>query len=259
MTGIAATDTVAVTDAVTDAPVVIYGDFTDAWSYLASRLLGRSHTPGDLVQWRAVVGHRTLTVVPRPWPSEEQPETLLRGPWPAALRDEAQAVTAPPSAVNPGPPVSGYAEAVGAGVGDAVRHLLFDAYWTRGADIGNPEVLRRLLALPILHGNSPSSPVDLDGYVVAPSGSPVTTTAWRRIRGWQQEWEALGRPALPTVVDGEVIAAGRDALQWLASRLPAAGISAPAPGDPYPLPPLRGDKRRVDLPRPRGVTFWWQA
>ncbi len=237
---------------------VVYGDFTDALSYLASRCLDRARGTGIDVEWRAVVGHPSLTVTRHAWPQAQRPSRLLQGPWRHLTRREVEGVVEPVYAVRPQPSVSAYAEAVGAGVGDAVRHLLFDAYWSHGTDIGNPDVLRRLLTVPILHGTSTSSPVDLYGYVVAPSGSPVTTGAWRRIRTWQREWDALSRAQLPVVLNGSSMASGRDALEYLAEATPEPGATS-TDDDPYPLPPLRGDKHRVDLAVPHGVTPWWEA
>ncbi|MFN2321144.1 MAG: hypothetical protein ABR500_15900 [Dermatophilaceae bacterium] len=72
--------------------------------------------------------------------------------------------------------MSAYAEAVVAGVADHVRALLFRSHWVHNEDIGNPDVLRGLLALPILHGRSLAAVHSESGYAVSISGGPLTTT-----------------------------------------------------------------------------------
>lgn len=80
-----------------------------------------------------------------------------------------------------GPGVVGYAEAVGAGVSDQVRRLLFDVYWQQGADIGPPEVLRRILQAPLRAGASAVRPFREHGYAVTLTGGAITTEAHRRV------------------------------------------------------------------------------
>src|SRR5690606_39341066 len=68
------------------------------------------------------------------------------------------------------PPLSAYAEAVVAGVDDHVRHLLFSTYFIDHEDIGNPDLLRRLLAIPMIHGRSGAAGYADQGYAVAIGG-----------------------------------------------------------------------------------------
>lgn len=137
--------------------------------------------------------------------------------------------------------VSAYAEAYEAGVGADVRRLLFDAYWRHGLDIGNPEVLRKLVAGPILRGRSPSSPLRDYGYAVSVSGAPITTAAWRRMRHWQDAWARLSTDALPVLlVDHEPVRTGVEALRWLEKELVATGAELnPDLPDPARYPAAR--------------------
>lgn len=55
------------------------------------------------------------------------------------------------------------AEADGAGVPDDVRQLLIGAYWTRGTNIGDPEVPRRLIAGAIMRVTQRQTPCNALG------------------------------------------------------------------------------------------------
>ena len=45
---------------------------------------------------------------------------------------------------------------------------------------------------------------------------PITTAAWRRIRAWRDEWQALGARQLPVLVDGiGTKLSGTEALRYL--------------------------------------------
>jgi hypothetical protein len=137
-----------------------------------------------------------------------------------------------------GPPeaaVSGYAEAYGAGVGCDVRRVLFAAYRLDHLDIGNPEVLRKLLAGPIRRGHSPSMPLRDSGYAVSMSGAPITVEAWRRIQAWNREWDRRG--ALTLIEEGEPVLRGEDALRRLEKEMIRTGaILNPSRPDPARYP-----------------------
>ena len=123
-----------------------------------------------------------------------------------------------------------------------VRRLLYAAYWEHDLDIGSPEALRRLLAGPLLRGRSRSWTLR-DGLAVSPSGGPITTDAWRRIRAWPDEWAQLSADALPVLlVDGEPPSSGETALRWLEKEMAASGAKPdPDLPDPasYPATPVR--------------------
>jgi 2-hydroxychromene-2-carboxylate isomerase len=208
--------------------LVLYSDFSCPMCYLASQRVDALTSAGVVVEWRAV---------------EHRPELLVTGlrhdvdTGSAAERalGDARAVLRPgellPATVPAMVPkteaaVSAYAEACGAEVSDEIRRLLFTAYWVGGMDIGNPEVLRTLLASAFMRGNATSDPIREFGYAVAMTRGPITTQAWRLIRDWRQDWQAIGAPELPSLWDGTRIKSGERALRQLAVEL----SQAPAPG-----------------------------
>lgn len=198
----------------------VYADFTSAACYLASlrtdRLL-RSGRPAP--DWRMV---------------ELRPRLPLKG---IRLSASAQAFRArelaatreqlmpgeefearnPRFLPNTRAAVAAYAEAYEVGIADLARSLLFDAYWVQGADIGDPQVLRRLLAADIEQARATTDPPVRTGYVVSIQGGPVSTAAYRRIDAWQSEWLNLGIPAGLTVVSAHLTDCGPAALRSLTS------------------------------------------
>jgi hypothetical protein len=58
------------------------------------------------------------------------------------------------------------------------------------------------LPLPIVCDPDPVLIVPRSGGTIAPDGGPLTTTGYRRIRQWRQEWQALPRLVIPAVVGG---------------------------------------------------------
>lgn len=224
---------------------VIYADFNDPYGYLASRRVDALAAAGVVLDWRAVEHDPRMPVTGRRLtPSDEVTlkeelaavaETLLPGeslPWePPGMTPKTEAS------------VSAYAEAYGAGVAADVRRLLFDAYWVDGADIGSPEVLRPLLAGPILRGDSTAEPLSQSGYCVSVNRGPITTDAYRRIRAWRAEWTRLDTGAVPALVLGGRLLTGAAVLRWLAEEMIRLGVPAglgglPDPGR-YPLPGVR--------------------
>lgn len=140
---------------------LVYGDFTGPDCCLASHRVDALKAVGVDIDWRAVERHPDLPVMGIP----------LEGPASTAIDQAMSAVTArllpgerlawrkPAMTPHTQAAVSAFAEADGAGVPDDVRQLLITAYWTHSANIGDPEVLRRLIAGAILRGHSPSDPL----------------------------------------------------------------------------------------------------
>lgn len=227
--------------------LVIYADFGSLACYLASRRVDALTAAGTTVDWRAVEADPGLPVGGRRMEAAghaalERELELLES---LLLPGEDLPLSLPAFRPNTHGAVSGYAEAYGAGVSDDVRRLIFDAYWTCGRDIGSPETLRRLLAGPLLRGHSPSVPVTEFGYAVSPSRGPITTAAYRRIRDWSRQRDALGAGSLPVVVVDEWSSvSGETALRLLERELLRAGTpidpALPAPGR-YPVPDDRPD------------------
>lgn len=208
----------------------VYADFTCPLAYLASQrldalgsLVGDDEPP---VGWRAV-GHRAtlpragLRLDPAGLDGRQAELDALR---PHLLPGETLPQHAPRLLPHPAAPTAAYAEAITTGVGAAVRRALLQAYWEEGQDIGDPEVLRRLLPATLATSRTKSDPVRDFGYAVSSQRSPVTGEAYRLMRRWQQDWHALGGPVSLTLVGEGRAWAGEEALRALPD-LPA--LAAP--------------------------------
>lgn len=180
----------------------LFVDLTSPWAYLAHLRLG--DTAG--VSWAAVQGP---TAIPR---------TGLRGPGPDRdrLREELAAARAlardgeelpddvPAVLPHPRTVAAAYAEAQDLGVGAAAREVLLEAYWVEGRDIGDPEVLRRILPPVIVDDGTlcTGDPRREFGYLISPAREPLSNAAYHQLEGWQQRWTELGRPGPLALVDG---------------------------------------------------------
>jgi hypothetical protein len=223
--------------------ILVYGDFNCPWSYLTSRRAALLEADGVQVDWRAVEHDPWM---PRPFLDSSVRFEALR-----SEMGDVERLLLPgerlPHALRGFLPysraaVSGYAEAYGAGVSARVRHLLFEAFWLHGADLGNARLVRTLLVDAVRSGSSHSNALHDWGYAVDVTGGPVTTTAWRLIRQWRSEWRALGPGVVPLVrVDGGAPVPGVAAVERLGEELVARGIDVtrePAvPAEPRPADP----------------------
>ncbi len=212
---------------------IVYGDFSDVSCYVASLLADALVGTDAAVDWRAVQHRPQLAFSGLRLDTAAQQgladELLSIGP----LLDPDLVAGCRPRTFLPNTQaaVAGYAEAHEAGVGDEVRRILFAAYWTDGADIGNPEVLRRLLAEPLRRGTSTAQPVARSGYAVTLAHGPVTSGADRRIQAWNRGWHApaVRHGSQLVVVDrAGCVFVGREALLELAAAERAASGSPPA-------------------------------
>lgn len=228
------------------AGIVLYGDLTCPWSYLASRRAALLERAGVQVDWRMVEHDR-------PAPG--------RGPSPAArlalTRRDLDHVT---RRLLPGerlphalagfvpytkPAVSGYAEAALAGVGGPARQLLFDAFWMHAVDLGDARLVRTLLVDVVRSGHSSSELLRDWGYAVDVTGAPVTAAAWRLVRDWRRSWSAGGE-IVPVLVDDHGRRRnGVDAVEWLGAELVRRGVDLEEP--PSEPAPASAQHDLVDL------------
>lgn len=201
--------------------MIVYADFTSAAGYLASRRVDALGAVGVDVEWRAV---ETRPDLPVPGLHSDAERSRLADGLAATRRlllpGEALPGDVPTLLAKTEAAVTAYAEALGAGVGDEVRRLLFELYWVDGIDIGSVSRLRTPLAGPFKRGHAGADPLDYAGFPVSVDRGPITTEAWRRIRGWRIGWQRLGVGALPVLLaeDGLVLH-GEDAVRRLGKEL----------------------------------------
>lgn len=218
--------------------LVLYGDFTCPWSYLAFRRSRLLAGHGFEVDWRAVEHDPVLPGRPRLGRFEELraaieqvlPQLLPGERWPYSLAGYVAHTRAA---------VSGYAEAYAAGVADRAGGVLFDAFWLNAVDLGDPRVVRTLLVDTIRSGQSDSEALRDWGYAVAVTGAPITTAADGLVRCWRQEWSGAGEQVVPRLLTGGRTFVGADAVAWLGDQLLLLGVdleSEPAPALPRQLP-----------------------
>ncbi|MGH3472277.1 MAG: DsbA family protein [Nocardioidaceae bacterium] len=223
--------------------LALYGDFNCPWSYLASRRAWVLADAGVPVDFRPVE-HDPL----------ELPAASTDTQRFADLSAEMDLVTAHllpdehlPYALAGFVPrtkaaVSGYAETYAAGAADAAWRLLFQAFWEHAIDLGDPAVVRTLLADVIRGGHSRSDPVSEWGYSVSVSGGPVTSDAWRLARGWRAEWHGTNQKVVPIlVVPDRQVVYGKDVVQWLGEQVVSRGL------DPDAEPPVVPSPRTADF------------
>jgi 2-hydroxychromene-2-carboxylate isomerase len=207
--------------------LVLYGDFSCPLCYLASQRVEALTNAGVAVQWRAVEHRPDLPVggLRHDVDTRSALESALGDARALLLPGEQLPAAMPATVPKTEAAVSAYAEACGADVRDEIRRSLFSAYWEGGVDIGNPLVLHNLLAGAFMRGKATSDPIRRFGYGVAVTGGPITSQAWRLIRSWRQEWQALGAPELPSLWDGTRVKSGERAVQQLGVEV----SQAPAP------------------------------
>jgi hypothetical protein len=202
--------------------MIVYADFNCPYSYLASMHADALLRAGYPIEWRAIERAPLLPVAGRRLDAAGQAEVddELKTLRTLTLRSEQLPATPPAFTPNTKAAVAAYTEAVGAGVGDEVRRLLFDAYWLHGLDIGSPEVLRTLLAPVIRSGSSPAFPLREAGFAVSMARGPITASAYRRGCEWHDAWVGVGTGITPTLLDGALTVTGTTALVRMSAYLP---------------------------------------
>lgn len=228
-----------------ERPLLLYGDFNCPWSYLASRRAAVLAAAGTAVDFRAVE-HAPGAGGPGPvQPLIEEMDRVLARLLPGEELPYDLAGFVPRSRAA----IAAYAEGYAAGVADAVRRVLFEAFWVHGIDIGQAHVLRTLLVDELRSGASPSETVREWGYGVDVTGGPISTAAWRLSREWADQWRrtegAEGTVPLLVVPDHPRPYVGLDAVDWLGEQVAAlepevrpATPQAPARPGPTDLPSI---------------------
>lgn len=215
--------------------LLVYADFSSPSGCLASHRIDALLAVGVNIQWRAVELHPQLPVMGAPIVGQastamEQAMSAVTG---RLLPGEVLGWKTPAMAPHTQAAVAAFAEAEGAGVADDVRQLLITAYWTHGVNIGDPEVLRRLIAGALLRGHSTSDPIKRFGYAVSPARGPISTDAYHRIRDWQAQWNQIETHEDVALVEDQGTSTGFTALDRLRALITEAG-APPNPTLPDP-------------------------
>lgn len=218
--------------------VIVYGDFNCPYSYLASQRVDALMQLGVEVDWRAVEHDPGLAVTGTPSEADRAAwERELAEVAALARADEDAPIAPPPVVSNTGAAVAAYAEAVSDGIADELRRRLFEAIWVQGRHLSSAYALRPLvtglmwpaadmrdrLASPdipslLLRDPDVANSVRRSGGIITPGGGPLTTTGWRRIRQWRQEWQSLPEQVVPAVIGPEgALHRGTGGLGWLDS------------------------------------------
>jgi 2-hydroxychromene-2-carboxylate isomerase len=229
--------------------VIIYGDFNCPYSYLASQRADLLSMAGIAVDWRAVEHDRRLPVTGSRTDAD-------RAGWDRELTEVA--LLAPPGERVPVLPamisnteaaVAAYAEAASDGIDGELRRFLFRAIWVQGLHLSSPHEVRRLvtdltwpredvaqrLASPDFPGLLLRDPevtrvMRRSGGMIALNGVPLTTTGWRRVRQWRQEWLALPSQVIPAVIGSDhIVRPGVEGLRYLAGLVGSAALPASLP------------------------------
>ncbi|HEY3534465.1 MAG TPA: hypothetical protein VGK60_02775 [Pedococcus sp.] len=208
-----------------EVPLVLYGDFTCPWTYLAQRRLGELAAAGIRSELRAVEhapSHPRRTGGADGFADlrAEMDEVVQH-----LLADEQYPYTLAGFVPHTYAAVNGYAEAYGAGAGPVAAPVLFEAFWRHGMDLDEPKVVRTLLTDAVMGGTSPSDPLRRWGFVVGVTGAPMTTTAWRLVGDWRAEWTRVSHGVVPVLVqDGRPPIVGVDVVTTLAELVHRLGV-----------------------------------
>lgn len=241
--------------------LTVYADFTDPWSALASTRLDALAASGMTVHWRAVSREGGVRFRSKPLDQDHLDEIAAATQWQHdhACVGEAPVELRPSSCASATASISAFGAAVESGIAGYIRHLLIESYWRDGLDIGNPEVLRTLLAGPFRHGHSRSAILRDHGYAVSPAGGPITHLAWELGKSWHDTWTGAGSPELPAVFEDSDplnLTTGRDAVQRLGDLIDGGAVAFPA-ADPFTLPPLTIASMRHSIEHPPYVHSTW--
>ncbi|GGK57660.1 hypothetical protein [Ornithinimicrobium pekingense] len=215
-------------------PDLLLADLTSPWAYLAHLRAGDGEEGAGAPVWWAVNDTPRVPLAGSwaPGPARELRRRELEAVRDAALADEQLPDDVPVVIPHPRPVAAAYAEGVELGRGPAVRELLLRAYWEEGRDIGDPEVLRRLLPAVLVDDRAPCSgdPRREWGYVVSPAREPLSDGAYHLLRRWQRRWTDLGRPGPLTLLGRAGEQVGAAALEALSRKDLSGTVARPRPG-----------------------------
>jgi 2-hydroxychromene-2-carboxylate isomerase len=193
-----------------DQPVIVYGAFSSARSYLASGRVALLEADGLYVDWR-IVGDRTgFGIQPTDLERFEATRREMERVVSALLPGERLPYSLAGSLCRTGAAAAGYAQAYDLGVASPIRRLLFEALWVQGVDLDDEKSIRTLILdrLPGLSDVGTGSPTHDD------------QSARSLISQWAWEWDCLGRPPLPAMaVEGRVRRCGDEAVTWFETQL----------------------------------------
>ncbi len=193
-------------------PMVVYGDFTCPYSFLASQRADALAATGlAAVQWRAVEHDRSVPPAGRLGQAEPG--------WRRAV-SEAAALARPGESVPARPPV-------------VVSNTHAAVYLYAWADVSDRPLLRRRLFQAVwLDGLPVSSVEDLLALLGRRAVHPAPyRSAGLRLKQWRAQWQQVPDRRLPAVVrpaDG-VVVTGADALAYLAGLLTGATTNPTSP------------------------------
>ncbi|MGI8750735.1 MAG: DsbA family oxidoreductase [Acidimicrobiales bacterium] len=173
---------------------VVYGDFNCPYSALAAVRVDRIVAAGNAdVEWRAVEHDPTIPAGGRPVTGDvaDADDRELAEVTGLASSEDRLEMRRPAIQPNTALAVAAFA-AVGGADADALRRRLFHALWVDGRDLGDPDVLGRLGAVPGADGG--------------------------RGAQWQAQWAAIDRRLVPLMIlDGGRVSRGLGALSRLAT------------------------------------------
>lgn len=199
--------------------LVLYGDFSCPWSYLAARRAQALSQAGTAVDFRAVEHAPELVRsasghvgVPDLQLELEQVVAMLL---PGERLPYSLAGFVPRTKAS----VAAYAEGYDATDGPALAGILFESFWMHGIDISEPATVQTILcdtAATCERADGPPSA----WRCAAPGGTPVSTVRGRSLRAsWAEEWRSLGARVVPVVVEDGRARYGVDAVEWLGAQV----------------------------------------